>query len=235
MEIEEFLMKMDMKGANNTFYKKEKDGEAGINAYTKFNDGSSAVVGFIKYDKDFPEEVFSMNPGILSKIISESDSIYVEDTFLVGTSIYGNIKEDIEPATWKTIKSQYDNPAVKIQKEYINKIIRRAEIIDPNKVTLKGDGKELTITLYSKIGSSVSEVKIPCELEMDSTPWFSSFMDTLNMVRDFDINLYVDIDNPEGRRKSPIKIEIEDGNSKISYYVTETYNPNKRDGEENGE
>ena len=234
MEIEEFLTKMDMKGANNTFYKKEKDGITGINAYTKFNDGSSAVVGFIKYEKDFPEEVFSMNPGILSKIISESDSIYIEDAFLVGTSIYGNIKEDIEPATWKTINAVYENPPVKIQKEYINKIIKRSEIIDPNKVTLKSDGKELTITLYSKIGSSISEVKIPCELKIDSTPWFSSFMDTLNMVRDYDVNLYVDVDKPENRRRSPIKMEIEDDNSKISYYVTETYDP-QRDGEENGE
>ena len=236
MEIEEFLTRMNIKGADNTFYKREEkdvkiinneeesiEKRLGINVYTRFNDGSAAVVGFITYDKTFPDDIFSMNPGVLAKILSESDSIYIDGTFLVGTSKYGDIKEDIEPETWKTIKAKYENPPIVIKSEYINKLLKRSEIIDPNRITLKSDGKELIITLYSKIGSSISQVKIPCNFIIEAEPWTNPFLEVLDRVKDYDINLYVDAMNPQDRKKSPIKIEISDKTAVISYYITETH------------
>ena len=77
--------------------------------------------------------------------------------------------------------------------------------------------------MYSRIGSSTSEVKIPCEQIVETEPEGSMFLEVLNRIGDQDVNLYVDAVNPEGRKRSPTKIEISDKNSTISYYVTETH------------
>ena len=121
MEIEEFLTRIDLKGADSTIFKKEKkeitflkNGTEekkevdGISTFTKTDNGSSAVSGFLIYNKKFPKKVFSMQPSILKKILSETDDIDITDkmnidgeevdgTFLVGLSKEGNIYEDIEP------------------------------------------------------------------------------------------------------------------------------------------
>lgn len=236
MELSEFLTRIDLKGADGTLFKKEtkevkivSDGveriekREGINTYTFYDNGSAGVVGFIMYDKDFPEQVFKINPSILKKIIGEVQSIQIDDTFLVGKSTHGDIKEDIEPAKWRSVKGKYDSPPIRIKKDFISRIIRRSQIVDPNRITLKSDGKELTITMYSRIGSSISEVKIPCEQIIEAEPEGSMFLEILDKVEDQDVNLYVDIINPEGRKRSPTKIEISDKNTVISYYITEVH------------
>ena len=236
MEISEFLTRIDLKGADGTLFKREEkdvkivtngvertEKRVGINTYTFFENGSAGAVGFIMYDKEFPEQVFSMNPSILKKILEESQDIQIEDTFLVGKSNHGDIREDIEPAKWRTVKGKYDNPPIKIKKDIISRIIKRSQIIDPNRITLKSDGKELTIMMYSRIGSSTSEVKIPCEQIVETEPEGSMFLEILDRVGDQDMNLYVDVLNPEGRKRSPTKIEISDKTAVISYYITETH------------
>ena len=108
MEISEFLTRIDLKGADGTLFKREEkdvkivtngvertEKRVGINTYTFFENGSAGAVGFIMYDKEFPEQVFSMNPSILKKILEESQDIQIEDTFLVGKSNHGDIREDI--------------------------------------------------------------------------------------------------------------------------------------------
>jgi hypothetical protein len=236
MEISEFLTRIDLKGADGTLFKREEkdvkivtngvertEKRVGINTYTFFENGSAGAVGFIMYDKEFPEQVFSMNPSILKKILEESQDIQIEDTFLVGKSNHGDIREDIEPAKWRTVKGKYDNPPIKIKKDIISRIIKRSQIIDPNRITLKSDGKELTIMMYSRIGSSTSEVKIPCEQIVETEPEGSMFLEILDRVGDQDMNMYVDVLNPEGRKRSPTKIEISDKTAVISYYITETH------------
>jgi hypothetical protein len=236
MELSEFLTRVDLKGADGTLFKREEkdvkivsngvervEKRVGINTYTFFDNGAAGAVGFIMYDKEFPDQVFAMSPSILSKILEESQDLQIEDTFLVGKSSHGDIREDIEPAKWRTVKGKYDNPPIRIKKDFISRIIRRSQIIDPNRITLKSDGKELTIMMYSRIGSSTSEVKIPCEQIVETEPEGSMFLEVLNRIGDQDVNLYVDAVNPEGRKRSPTKIEISDKNSTISYYVTETH------------
>lgn len=236
MELSEFLTRIDLKGADGTLFKREEkdvkivsngiervEKKVGINAYTFFDNGSAGAVGFIMNDKEFPDEVFKMNPSILKKILEESQDIQIEDTFLVGKSNHGDIREDIEPAKWRTIKAKYDSPPIRIKKDIISRIIRRSQIIDPNRITLKSDGKELTIMMYSRIGSSTSEVKIPCDQIVETEPEGSMFLEILDRIGDQDVSLYVDAVNPEGRKRSPTKIEITDKTSVISYYVAETH------------
>ena len=247
MELSEFLTRIDLKGADGTLFKREEkdvkivsngvermEKRNGINTYTFFDSGSAGVVGFTTYDKDFPDQVFKMNPSILKKILEESQELQIEDTFLIGKSDHGDIREDIEPAKWKTVRGKYDNPPIRLKKDILSRVIRRSQIIDPNRITIKSDGKELTIMMYSRIGSSTSEIKMPCDQVLEAEPECSMFLEILDKLGDEDANLYVDILNPEGRKRSPTKIEISDKNSVISYYITETHvstSKQKEDGE----
>ena len=251
MEISEFLTRIDLKGADSTIFKKEKkeitflkNGTEekkevdGISTFTKTDNGSSAVSGFLIYNKKFPKKVFSMQPSILKKILSETDDIDITDkmnidgkevdgTFLVGLSKEGNIYEDIEPSQWWTLKIPYDEKPVKLTQEIIAKILRRKEIIDPNKVVISSDGKIMTVKLFSKIGSSNTEIKFPCDIKIDAEPEPTTFMAILDKVGDKDVEMYIDRD-----KKKPLKFEIKDDNFVIEYYNAETYNPQEKENNE---
>lgn len=236
MEISEFLTRIDLKGADGTLFRKEEreltilngtekkvETKTGINIYTKFDNGSSAVTGFILYDKDFPSQTFKMSPNLLKKILEQTDNITLEDTFLVGHAPDGNIFEDIEPDEWKTINIKYTNKPIKIKKDIISKILKRSEIIDPNKITLVSDGQQMVITLYSKIGSSKSEIKFDCDVVVSAEPQSTTFFNILDRIGENDVNLLIDNDNS----KKPIKLEISDKNAVIAYYVMNTYTEEK--------
>lgn len=238
MEITEFLTKIDLKGATNTIFKKEeKDAKivsetgetikkiSGINSYTYFDNGSSAVTGFLRYEKPFPEQIFSLSPSVLKGILEEADNLEVVDSFLVGKTDNGNIVKDLELTKWRTVRAKYDNPPVLIKNNIVKTIIRRSQIIDPASLTIVGDGNELVFTTYSNIGSSSSKVKIKSDLKVESMLEASTFLEILRMVGDMDIRLYIDSSNLEDRKKSPVKIEIFDSNTIISYYITETIKP----------
>lgn len=240
MEISEFLTRIDLKGSDGTLFKKEErkltvlsgtekkeEIRTGINIYTIFENGSSAVTGFIIYDKGFPEDVFKVNPSLLKKILEQTGNITLEGSFLVGHAPDGNIFEDIEPSKWRTINIKYNSKPIKISKDIITKILKRSEIIDPNKVTFISDGQQMVITLYSKIGSSKSELKFDCNVVVEAEPDVVTFFNILDRIGDQDINVY--IDNTGQDRNKPIMIETSDKNSVISYFVMDIFDKEKEE------
>ncbi len=234
MEITEYLNRINLKSADTTLFKKEtkevklvREGEEvvetinGISTYTFYENGSAGVVGFLRYDKSFPDQVFSIDPAILSKILDLTDSIDIEDTFLVGKSKYGEIRRDLVLKKWRSVRAKYDNEPLTIRNEIIQRIVNTNEIVDSSYITLEGDGEKLTFTMFPKITNGEAKVVIPSVLKTSYRFDSTVFMEVLKTLGSNDAKFYMDVVEPEGRKKSPIKIELNDKNAQIEYYVTE--------------
>lgn len=234
MDITEYLNRINLKSADTTLFKKEmkdvklvKDGKetkesiTGISTYTFFENGSAGVVGFLRYENDFPEQVFSIDPTILNKILELTDSIEIEDTFLVGKSKYGEIKRDLNLEKWRTLKIEYENEPLEISNEIIQRIIKTDNIIDSAYITMEGDGKNLIITLFPKMTNSEAKIVIPSKIKTSYKFNSFTFMEVLKILGTSNVKFYMDNIQHEERKNLPLKIELTDTNAQISYYITE--------------
>lgn len=234
MEISEYLTRINLKGADNTLFKREerevklvKDGKEsltkilGINSYTFFENGSGAVLGFIRYEKEFPEQVFALDPEVLQKVMEISDSITIEDTFLVGKTKYGDVKRDLKFMKWRRASGKYENDPLTLKHELIQGILDRNSVIDSSYVTIVGDGTNLGLTLFPKIGQGTAQINIPSEINTDCRFESTMFMEILKLTGSSDARLYLDIPNPEDRKTSPMRLDVTDKNAQITYYLTQ--------------
>lgn len=234
MEISEYLTRINLKGADSTLFKREEkevkvvseNGESiekilGINSYTYFETGNASVAGFIKYEKEFPDTVFSIDPETLNRIMNESETIEIVDSTLIGKSKYGDITKSVKLTKFRKALSKYDNPAILLKNDIIQKIINRDRIVNTSYVVIKGDGTNLIFTLYPKMEEGVAKVIIPSEIITEYKFDATTFMEVLKQIGSMDVRLYLDTVLPEDRKKSPMKIEVTDKNAMIAYYVTE--------------
>lgn len=234
MEISEYLTRINLKGADNTLFKREekevkivRDGKEsiekvlGINSYTFFENGTAAVSGFIRYDKEFPEQVFAINPEILQRVLELSERIEIVDSFLIGRSKSGDVSRDLEFMKWRKAQAKYDNPSVSIKNNVIQNILAKDLVIDSSYVTFMGDGETLVLTLHPKIGQGEGKILIPSEIKTECRFDSSMLMQVLKLVGSSDVRLFLDIVSPEGRKKSPMRLDVADKNAQISYFVTE--------------
>lgn len=234
MDITEYLNRINLRSADATLFKKEekevkivRDNEEvvenikGISTYTYFENGSAGVVGFLRYEKSFPDQVFSIDPAILNKMLDLTDSIDIEDTYLVGKSKYGEIRRDLVLKKWRRVQAKYDNEPLIVKNDLIQRIVSTDSIVDSSYITLEGDGEKLTITMFPKITNGEAKIVVPTDIKTSYRFDASIFMEVMKIIGSANVKFYMDTVEPEGRKKSPIKIELTDKNAQIAYFVTE--------------
>ena len=95
MEIDEFLTRIALSGADPTIFVLYEKGEnvtasgkkiyfenRTLKTYTRAED--SSVVGTIDYDDPFPKQIFAMEPEGLKAILAQSANLKIDDTYMVG-------------------------------------------------------------------------------------------------------------------------------------------------------
>lgn len=243
MEIDEFLTRIGVKEASPTIFKIEEratlnvnnpeNGEAtetlkGIKTYTKTEDKSIIVIGFLTYDKPFPEQVFAIPSEDLRNLMAESERIEIQESKLMG---YGAMDFSFNLQILdnsKTIKPKYDNDPVFLDKDTIKKILRVANVLDikdsdsTSSTYVDADGEKLTITLVNKLGNK-GTVVIPSKFPEIHSRFENRFVECLKLVGDNDVELNLDGYNPAREHKAHglARIEMMDSNAIISYYIHE--------------
>ena len=234
MEIDEFLTRISLSGADPTIftlYEKGKNVTATgkelvfenrtLKTYTKAEDAS--VVGMIRYDRPFPKTIFAMEPEGLKNILAESSDIRIEDTFLIAK---GNMefmwKLEVLGKS-KTLDFQYERPDILLTKDTIAKIIRADRILDTTTVLVEGNGKEVNITLTGKIKSNHAKIVVPSTVKPFDALYEKRFVECLKLCGERDVKFNADGKKPgmDSEVHGAGMLQIADDTATITYYITE--------------
>ena len=234
MEIDEFLTRISLSGADPTIftlYEKGKNTTPSgkelvfenrtLKTYTKAEDAS--VVGMIRYDRPFPKTIFAMEPEGLKNILAESSDIRIEDTFLIAK---GNMefmwKLEVLGKS-KTLDFQYERPDILLTKDTIAKIIRADRILDTTTVLVEGNGKEVNITLTGKIKSNHAKIVVPSTVKPFDALYEKRFVECLKLCGERDVKFNADGKKPgmDSEVHGAGMLQIADDTATITYYITE--------------
>ena len=248
MEIDEFLTRISLSGADPTIFTLYEKGKnitpsgkelvfenRTIKTYTKAEDAS--VVGMIRYDKPFPKTIFAMEPEGLKNILAESSDIRIEDTYLIAK---GNMefmwKLEVLGKS-KTMDFQYERPDILLTKDTIAKIIRADRILDTTTVLVEGNGKEVNITLTGKIKSNHAKIVVPSTVKPFDALYEKRFVECLKLCGERDVKFNADGKKPgmDSEVHGAGMLQIADDTASITYYVTEITRSVSQNREENTE
>jgi len=238
MEIEEFLTRIDIRtdakketptifriserSVLDEFSKDSKGDLRGIWSHLTTQDRSVTVVGFSKYDKPFPENVFAIPTKDLRNVLLETNKIEIEESYLhaSGDMDFRLKLEVMEKG--KALRLQYDNPLIALSKETIQKIIKIDSILDSTSVFIDISEGFATITLKNKNGNS-GHVKIPSDFPEYHARFEERFMECIKLIGNNDATLNLDGYDPNRDHKAHglARLEIRDNDSIISYYIKE--------------
>ena len=234
MEIDEFLTRISLSGADPTIFTLYEKGKnitpsgkelvfdnRTLKTYTKAEDAS--VVGMIRYDRPFPKTIFAMEPEGLKNILAESSDITIEDTFLIAK---GNMefmwKLEVLGKS-KTLDFQYERPDILLTKDTIGKIIRADRILDTTTVLVEGNGKEVNITLTGKIKSNHAKIVVPSTVKPFDALYEKRFVECLKLCGERDVKFNADGKKPgmDSEVHGAGMLQIADDTATITYYITE--------------
>ena len=234
MEIDEFLTRISLSGADPTIFTLYEKGKnitpsgkelvfdnRTLKTYTKAEDAS--VVGMIRYDRPFPKTIFAMEPEGLKNILAESSDIRIEDTFLIAK---GNMefmwKLEVLGKS-KTLDFQYERPDILLTKDTIAKIIRADRILDTTTVLVEGNGKEVNITLTGKIKSNHAKIVVPSTVKPFDALYEKRFVECLKLCGERDVKFNADGKKPgmDSEVHGAGMLQIVDDTATITYYITE--------------
>jgi len=237
MEIEEYLTRIGISNSEPTIFrlsqrsgldefgKDTKGNLKGIWSHTRTIDRSVTVVGFITYDKPFPEQIFALDSEYLKRILSETDRIEIQQSDLVGS---GNIDfrfrlEVVDKG--KGVNLTYDNPPIVLTKEIIKKILKADKIIDGAEfVYIDTDGSKVAIILEKS--NNKAKVSFESDFPLFHARFEKRFVEILKLVGENDVELNLDGYAPDGKTKlrkvhGTTRISYTDSNAIIHYYVNE--------------
>jgi hypothetical protein len=234
MEIDEFLTRISLSGADPTIFTLYEKGKnitpsgkelvfdnRTLKTYTKAEDAS--VVGMIRYDRPFPKTIFAMEPEGLKNILAESSDIRIEDTFLIAK---GNMefmwKLEVLGKS-KTLDFQYERPDILLTKDTIAKIIRADRILDTTTVLVEATGKEVNITLTGKIKSNHAKIVVPSTVKPFDALYEKRFVECLKLCGERDVKFNADGKKPgmDSEVHGAGMLQIVDDTATITYYITE--------------
>ena len=239
MEIDEFLTRIGVKDANPTIFRVEErvaldaeklpvNGEAmkklrGIRTHTNTEDRSVSVVGFIVYDKQFPEQIFAIPSNDLRNILAETERIEITGSKLMGYG--GNMDFAFNLQVMekgKGLHLQYDNMPITLVQDVIKRILRIDSILASESVFVDTDGKVAKITLQDKNGST-GKVIVASDFPPFHARFEHRFVECLKLLGDNEATLNLDGYDPKREHKAHglAKIELMDSNAIIDYYINE--------------
>ena len=248
MEIDEFLTRISLSGADPTIFTlyergknitpsgKELDFEnRTIKTYTKAEDAS--VVGMIRYDRPFPKTIFAMEPEGLKNILAESSNVRIENTYLIASGNMDFMWKLEVLGKSKTMDFQYERPDILLTKDTIAKIIRADRILDTTTVLVEGNGKELSITLTGKIKSNHAKIVVPSTVKPFDALYEKRFIECLKLCGERDVKFNADGKKPgmDSEVHGAGMLQIADDTASITYYVTEITRSVSQNREENTE
>ena len=234
MEIDEFLTRISLSGADPTIFTLYEKGKnitpsgkelvfenRTLKTYTKTEDAS--VVGMIRYEKPFPKTIFAMEPEGLKNILAESSNVKIEDTYLIASGNMDFMWKLEVLGKSKSMDFQYERPDILLTKENIAKIIRADRILDATTVLVEGNGKDVSITLTGKIKSNHAKITIPSSVKPFDALYEKRFVECLKLCGERDV-----VFNADGKKPgTPSEVhgagmlKISDDTATITYYVTE--------------
>ena len=248
MEIDEFLTRISLSGADPTIftlYEKGKNTTPSgkelvfenrtLKTYTKAEDAS--VVGMIRYEKPFPKTIFAMEPEGLKNILVESSNVRIEDTYLIASGNMDFMWKLEVLGKSKTMDFQYERPDILLTKDTIAKIIRADRILDTTTVLVEGNGKELSITLTGKIKSNHAKIVVPSTVKPFDALYEKRFIECLKLCGERDVKFNADGKKPgmDSEVHGAGMLQIADDTASITYYVTEITRSVSQNREENTE
>ena len=248
MEIDEFLTRISLSGADPTIFTLYEKGKnvtptgkelvfdnRTLKTYTKAEDAS--VVGMIRYDRPFPKTIFAMEPEGLKNILAESSNVRIENTYLIASGNMDFMWKLEVLGKSKTMDFQYERPDILLTKDTIAKIIRADRILDTTTVLVEGDGKNVSITLTGKIKSNHAKITVPSTVKPFDAMYEKRFVECLKLCGERDVKF--NVDGKKSVVKSDVRgagmIQISDETATISYYVTEITRSVSESREESGD
>ena len=248
MEIDEFLTRISLSGADPTIftlYEKGKNTTPSgkelvfenrtLKTYTKAEDAS--VVGMIRYEKPFPKTIFAMEPEGLKNILAESSNVKIEDTYLIASGNMDFMWKLEVLGKSKTMDFKYERPDILLTKDTIAKIIRADRILDTTTVLVEGNGKDVSITLTGKIKSNHAKITVPSTVKPFDALYEKRFVECLKLCGERDVKF--NVDGKKSVMESDVRgagmIQISDETATISYYVTEITRSVSESREESGD
>lgn len=239
MEIDEFLTRIGIKEANPTIFRIEEratldaeklpvNGEVvnklrGIRTHTNTKDRSVSIVGFIVYDRQFPEQIFALPSNDLRNVIAETDRIEIIGSKLMG---YGNSMDfafNLQVMEkGKGLHLRYDNTSITLVKDVIKRILKIDGMITAESVFVDTDGKIAKITLQNKTGDT-GKVIIASDFPEFHARFEDRFIECLKLLGDNEATLNLDGYNPNREHKAHGlgRIELVDSNAIVDYYINE--------------
>ena len=248
MEIDEFLTRISLSGADPTIFTLYEKGKnitpsgkelvfdnRTLKTYTKAEDAS--VVGMIRYDRPFPKTIFAMEPEGLKNILAESSNVRIEDTYLIASGNMDFMWKLEVLGKSKTMDFQYERPDILLTKDTIAKIIRADRILDTTTVLVEGNGKELSITLTGKIKSNHAKIVVPSTVKPFDALYEKRFIECLKLCGERDVKFNADGKKPgmDSEVHGAGMLQIADDTASITYYVTEITRSVSQNREENTE
>ena len=248
MEIDEFLTRISLSGADPTIftlYEKGKNTTPSgkelvfenrtLKTYTKAEDAS--VVGMIRYDRPFPKTIFAMEPEGLKNILAESSNVRIENTYLIASGNMDFMWKLEVLGKSKTMDFQYERPDILLTKDTIAKIIRADRILDTTTVLVEGNGKELSITLTGKIKSNHAKIVVPSTVKPFDALYEKRFIECLKLCGERDVKFNADGKKPgmDSEVHGAGMLQIADDTASITYHVTEITRSVSQNREENTE
>lgn len=239
MEIDEFLMRIGVKEASPTIFRVEErpaldaeklpvNGEAvnklrGIRTHTNTQDRSVSIVGFIVYEKSFPEQIFAIPSGDLKNILAESERIEISGSKLIGYGGGTDFAFNLQVMEkGKGLHLQYDYPPMVLVTGVIKRILRIDSMLDSESVFIDTDGSIAKITLQGKTGN-IGKVIIASEFPPFHARFENRFVECLKLIGDNEATL--NLDGYDRKREHNAhglaKIELVDSNAMITYYISE--------------
>lgn len=248
MEIDEFLTRISLSGADPTIFTLYEKGKnitpsgkelvfdnRTLKTYTKAEDAS--VVGMIRYDRPFPKTIFAMEPEGLKNILAESSDIRIEDTYLIASGNMDFMWKLEVLGKSKTMDFQYERPDILLTKDTIAKIIRADRILDTTTVLVEANGKEVSITLTGKIKQNHAKITVPSTVKPFDALYEKRFIECLKLCGERDVKFNADGKKPgmDSEVHGAGMLQIADDSASITYYVTEITRSVSQDREENTE
>ena len=248
MEIDEFLTRISLSGADPTIFTLYEKGKnitpsgkelvfenRTLKTYTKAEDAS--VVGMIRYEKPFPKTIFAMEPEGLKNILAESSNVKIEDTYLIASGNMDFMWKLEVLGKSKTMDFKYERPDILLTKDTIAKIIRADRILDTTTVLVEGNGKDVSITLTGKIKSNHAKITVPSTVKPFNAMYEKRFVECLKLCGERDVKF--NVDGKKSVVESDVRgagmIQISDETATISYYVTEITRSISESREESGD
>ena len=248
MEIDEFLTRISLSGADPTIFTLYEKGKnitpsgkelvfenRTLKTYTKEEDAS--VVGMIRYEKPFPKTIFAMEPEGLKNILAESSNVKIEDTYLIASGNMDFMWKLEVLGKSKTMDFKYERPDILLTKDTIAKIIRADRILDTTTVLVEGNGKDVSITLTGKIKSNHAKITVPSTVKPFNAMYEKRFVECLKLCGERDVKF--NVDGKKSVVESDVRgagmIQISDETATISYYVTEITRSISESREESGD